>query len=94
MRIRVEHEPLAQSIAVLADTADRIRGLLDELDSEASGLRQLWTGQAQEAYSRAQREWTECADAMQTALTSAAAAAARAQARTRDAEAHVASLWS
>lgn len=94
MRIRVEHEPLAQSIAVLADTADRIRGLLDELDSEASGLRQLWTGHAKEAYSHAQREWTECADAMQTALTSAATAAARAQARTRDAEARVASLWS
>lgn len=94
MRIRVEHEPLSESIAVLADTADRIRGLLDELDSEASGLRQLWTGHAQEAYSHAQREWTECADAMQTALTSAATAAARAQARTRDAEARVASLWS
>ena len=35
MRIRVDHQPLAQSIAVLADTADRIRGLLDELESEA-----------------------------------------------------------
>lgn len=93
MRIRVDHEPLAQSVAVLADTADRIRGLLDELDSEASGLRQLWTGHAQ-AYSRAQREWTECADAMQTALTSAATAAARAQARSREAEARVAGLWS
>ena len=54
----------------------------------------LWTGQAHEAYSRAQREWTECADGMQTALTSAATAAARAHARTRDAEAHVATLWS
>ncbi|AQY02822.1 MULTISPECIES: WXG100 family type VII secretion target [Microbacterium] len=94
MRIRVDHQPLAQSIAVLADTADRIRGLLDELESEAFGLRQLWTGQAHEAYSRAQREWTECADGMQTALTSAATAAARAHARTRDAEAHVATLWS
>lgn len=94
MRIRVEHEPLAQSVATLADTAQQIRALLDDLDSEASGLRQLWTGQAQEAYSRAHREWTECADAMQTALTSAATAAAHAQARTRDAEAHVATLWS
>ncbi|KQR48122.1 hypothetical protein ASF87_04135 [Microbacterium sp. Leaf161] len=94
MRIRVDHEPLAQSIAVLADTAERIRGLLDDLDGEVSGLRQQWTGHAQEAYVRAQREWTDCADAMQTALTSAATAAARAQARTRDAEARVASLWS
>lgn len=93
MRIRVDHEPLAQSIAVLADTAERIRDLLDDLDAEVSGLRQQWTGHAQEAYVRAQREWTDCAEAMQTALASAAIAAARAQARTREAEAHVATLW-
>ena len=94
MRIRVDHEPLAQSIATLADTAQQIRALLEDLDSETTELKHLWTGRAQEAYSRAQRDWTECADAMQTALTSAATAAARAQARTRDAEAHVATLWS
>ncbi|QDE36096.1 WXG100 family type VII secretion target [Microbacterium foliorum] len=94
MRIRVDHEPLAQSIAVLADTAQRIRDLLDGLDAEVSGLRQQWTGHAQEAYVRAQHEWTDCADAMQSALTSAATAAVRAQARTREAEAHVAGLWS
>lgn len=94
MRIRVEHEPLAQSIAVLADTAQQIRALLEDLDSEAHGLRHLWAGHAQEAYSRAHREWNECADAMQTALTGAATAAARAQARTREAEARVAALWS
>ncbi|WP_431075447.1 WXG100 family type VII secretion target [Microbacterium phyllosphaerae] len=94
MRIRVEHEPLAQSIAILADTVQQIRALLEDLDSEASGLGQLWAGHAQEAYGRAHREWNECADAMQTALTSAATAAARAQARTREAEAHVAGLWS
>ncbi|WP_372984117.1 WXG100 family type VII secretion target [Microbacterium sp.] len=94
MRIRVEHEPLAQSIATLADTAQQIRALLDDLDAEATGLRHLWTGAAKDAYSRAHREWNECADGMQTALTSAATAAARAQARTRETEAHVADLWS
>ena len=93
MRIRVDHEPLAQSIADLADTAQQVRTILGALDSEVSELTQLWTGHAQEAYSRAQREWNECADGMQTALASAATAAARAQARTREAEAHVAALW-
>ncbi|MGF9660174.1 hypothetical protein AAIH18_22340, partial [Pantoea agglomerans] len=33
MRIRVDHEPLAQSIATLANTADRISGVLEELDA-------------------------------------------------------------
>jgi WXG100 family type VII secretion target len=94
MRIRVEHEPLAQSIADLADTAQQVRVILGDLDSEISELRQLWSGHAQEAYSRAHSEWNECADGMQIALTSAITAAARAQARTREAEAHVASLWS
>ncbi|WP_311245493.1 WXG100 family type VII secretion target [Microbacterium sp. WCS2018Hpa-23] len=94
MRIRVDHEPLAQSIAVLADTAQQIRALLDDLDSEATELKHLWTGHARDAYSRAHREWNDCAAAMHTALTSAATAAARAQARTREAEAHVAGLWS
>ncbi|MEV7611027.1 WXG100 family type VII secretion target [Microbacterium sp. NPDC089320] len=94
MRIRVEHEPLAESIASLADTAQRIRDLLDGLEREVSELHGLWTGQADEAYARAQREWTACAADMQAALVSAATAAARAQARTRDAEAQVAALWS
>lgn len=94
MRIRVEHEPLAQSIAALADSARCIRALLDDLDAEIAGLDGLWAGRAREAYERAQREWTACAAAMQSALTDAAIAAARAQARTREAEARVATLWS
>lgn len=94
MRIRVEHEPLAQSIAALAETAEHIQGLLDALDAEVAGLRRGWTGRAQVAYVRAQREWAICADGMRAALTSAATAAARAQARARDAEAQVAALWS
>jgi len=94
MRIRVDHEPLAQSIATLTDTAQQIRDTLDALDAEVSALTDHWTGHAQHAYTRAQQEWTACADGMQTALTCAATAAARAQARTREAEAHVAGLWS
>ncbi len=94
MRIRVEHEPLAESIASLADTAQCIRDLLGLLDSEVSQLNDLWNGRAQEACTRAQHEWNTCADAMQSALTDAANAAARAQARTREAETRVAALWS
>ncbi|MCI1018623.1 WXG100 family type VII secretion target [Microbacterium sp. C5A9] len=94
MRIRVEHEPLAESIAALADTAQRIRDHLDELEGEVAELNDAWTGRANEAYARAQRDWTTCADDMRAALVSAATAAARAQARTREAEARVAALWS
>lgn len=94
MRIRVEHEPLAQSVAALADTAQRIRDLLDELEAEVAELNDAWTGHAHEAYARAQREWSTCAAEMRAALLNAATAAARAQARTREAEARVAALWS
>ncbi|WP_447913787.1 hypothetical protein [Microbacterium phyllosphaerae] len=41
MRIRVDHEPLAQSIATLADTAQQIQALLEDLDSEATELKHL-----------------------------------------------------
>ncbi|WP_314428396.1 WXG100 family type VII secretion target [uncultured Microbacterium sp.] len=94
MRIRVEHSPLAESIASLADAAQCIRELLDSLEADISELNDLWTGQANEAYDRAHREWSACAADMHSALVSAATAAARAQARTRDAEAQVAALWS
>jgi len=94
MRIRVEHEPLAESIAALADTAQRIRDHLDELEAEVAELNDAWTGRANEAYTRAQRDWTTSAADMRAALVSATTAAARAQARTREAEARVAALWS
>lgn len=94
MHIRVEHEPLAESIAVLADTAQRIRDLLDELETEAAALHGLWTGRANAAYAHAQRDWAACADDMHATLVSAASAAARALARAREAEAQVAALWS
>ncbi len=93
MRIRVDHEPLAESIAALADAAQHIRDLLAALDDEVQTVRAQWGGSAQEAYVRAQHEWTACADAMQTGLSRAATAAARAQSRARQAEAHAAALW-
>lgn len=94
MHIRVEHSSLADSIASLADAAQSIRELLDGLEADISELNDLWTGQANQAFDRAQRERSACAADMRSALVSAVTAAARAQARSREAEAQVAALWS
>ncbi|WP_194763197.1 WXG100 family type VII secretion target [Microbacterium sp. UFMG61] len=71
-----------------------MRELLDGLEADISELNDLWTGQANQAFDRAQREWSACAADMRSALISAATAAARTQARSREAEAQVAALWS
>ena len=48
--------------------AQGIRSELDELDSKVATLRGSWSGQAQESYTIAQRQWTQSLTELQQLL--------------------------
>ncbi|MGF1662898.1 MAG: WXG100 family type VII secretion target [Kineosporiaceae bacterium] len=72
--MRVNFGALETTAADIQGSAGRIRGRLDQLDSELAPLRSDWTGAASEAYQVAKAEWTKAITDMQQVLTQLGAA--------------------
>ncbi|WP_053097133.1 WXG100 family type VII secretion target [Microbacterium sp. CGR1] len=71
MKVAVRHDAVAQTVAELALTVKAIEHELDALDSEATLLKSTWDGEAQRAYDRAQREWSNALESMRALLAEA-----------------------
>lgn len=57
-RIKVQHDGMSHLIDQLGAGLAGIRSSLDTLDAEVATLRDRWSGEASDAYDRAQRAWS------------------------------------
>ncbi|MFF1539701.1 WXG100 family type VII secretion target [Microbacterium sp. NPDC058269] len=71
MRVAVDHDAVAATVAQLALTVRGLERELDALDAAATQLKDTWTGDAQNAYERAHREWSAAICDMKTLLAEA-----------------------
>jgi len=62
--IKVTQAGMSALIDALRDAIQGIEAILRELDSKVSELRGGWSGEASEAYNRAQARWTAQLDEM------------------------------
>ncbi|KQO95844.1 WXG100 family type VII secretion target [Leifsonia sp. Leaf264] len=91
--LRVEFDAVAATATRLADASSGIREELAALDGRVAGLRAIWTGEAQEAYLRAQADWNGQMAELTTLLADAAAELSAAERRYQHAEHANASRW-
>ena len=78
MSISFDPDRQRELIRVLTAAADAIDGELATLERSVASVRGAWTGEAQRAYERAQREWSASKQRTRAALKSATASAAAA----------------
>ncbi|WP_181157425.1 WXG100 family type VII secretion target [Microbacterium sp. MYb62] len=71
MRVAVDHDAVANAVARLALTVRGFEHELDTLDAAATQLKDTWTGDAQNAYERAHREWSAAIRDMKALLAEA-----------------------
>ncbi|MFT4258229.1 WXG100 family type VII secretion target [Microbacterium sp.] len=58
MRIAVQHERVAEMVALMANTGKNIATILENLDRESKLLQSDWTGEARDAYRVAHAQWS------------------------------------
>lgn len=93
-RIMVTQAGMDQLIDQLRDAVQHFTQLLEVLDQEVSTLRGRWTGEASDAYDRAQREWTAKLTALNELLAEHRHTTVRAQEIFQDARRKNEALWS
>lgn len=71
MRVAVNHDAVAATVAQLALTVRGFEHELDALDAAATPLKDAWSGDAQNAYERAHREWSAAIRNMKSVLADA-----------------------
>lgn len=71
MKVTVNHDAVAGTVARLALAVHAFEQDLEALDAEVARLRASWSGDAQRAYERAQGEWSTAISDMKTLLAEA-----------------------
>lgn len=71
MKVAVNHDAVTDTVARLALTVRAFEHELDTLDAEAQKLEAAWSGDAQDAYERAHREWSSAIHGMKGLLAEA-----------------------
>ncbi len=93
MRVAVDHDAVADTVARLALTVRGFEHELDTLDASATQLKAAWTGDAQNAYARAHREWSAAIRDMKALLAEATRRLLTANAISRETAATATSVW-
>ncbi|MDQ1129712.1 WXG100 family type VII secretion target [Microbacterium sp. SORGH_AS_0888] len=94
MTLTFDPDRHAETLANLRQATATIQEELEALDRAVATLRGQWSGVAQAAYDREQREWTGSMNRMRSALQNTTDAAQAAGDRLTQAEADVTALWS
>ena len=92
-RIMVTQAGMDELIDRLRDAIRQYANLLDALDQEVSTLRDKWTGEASDAYDRAQREWSAKLVALNELLAEHRNTSVKAQEIFQDTRRKNESLW-
>lgn len=92
-RIMVTQAGMDELIDRLRDAIRQYAHLLDALDQEVAVLRDKWTGEASDAYDRAQRDWTAKLAALNELLAEHRNTSVRAQEIFQDTRRKNESLW-
>ncbi len=92
-KLRFDPGSLQATAARLAEATAAIQGQLDALEAEADTLIGRWSGEAADAYRRAQVQWTASLRNMNSVLQSSSRAADASAARYATARAAVAERW-
>jgi WXG100 family type VII secretion target len=92
--IKVVHAGMSGLIDTLGSGVQGLARVLDELDAEVSTLRAGWSGEASDAYDRAQRQWTSQLQEFTHYLQHHREQAARAQDLFADAKKRNEQIWS
>ncbi|MFC8193168.1 WXG100 family type VII secretion target [Cellulomonas sp. NPDC057328] len=92
-RYRVHPGQLLRTVDALRDAAAGIEAELERLDAEVRRLEGRWSGEAREAYSRAQAQWRSDLAALNAVLDGAARRSASVSARYTQARRTVAGRW-
>lgn len=92
-RFRVDPEGLMRSVETLRAASAGIEAELDRLDVQVRRLEDAWSGEAREAYSRAQAQWRSELAGMNRTLAEAARRAASVSARYTATRGSVAARW-
>jgi WXG100 family type VII secretion target len=71
MRVAVNHDAVADTVARLALTVREFERALDTLDAEVKTLQAAWNGDAQTAYERAHGDWSASIHGMKALLAEA-----------------------
>lgn len=93
-KVRYDPESLQSTAALLAEATEGIQARLDALEAEASTLIGSWSGEAADAYRRAQHEWNASLHSLNTVLRSARRATETSAARYATARDKIAARWS
>lgn len=93
-RIMVTNAGMDELIDRLRAAIAQFTHLLDALDQEVATLRGKWTGEASDAYDRAQRDWTARLTALNELLAEHRNQTVRAQEIFQDARKKNEALWS
>jgi WXG100 family type VII secretion target len=93
MRVAVDHDAVADTVARLALTVRGLERELDALDAAATQLKAAWTGDAQNAYARAHREWSAAIRDMKALLAEATRRLITANAISRETAATATGVW-
>ena len=83
----------AEMIDVIARAAASLEEVFAQLDTEVAVLRADWSGTAQDAYTRAQGEWSDSLRSLQAALSAAAGSARTAGETLTQAHRDATALW-
>lgn len=92
-RYRVDPEGVLRSVEALRVANAGIESELERLDARVRSLEDAWSGEAREAYSRAQAQWRGELAAMNRVLADAARRSANASARYTATRQAVAARW-
>lgn len=93
-KMRFDPEALQATAGRLAEATAGIQAKIDVLEAEAAKLIGSWSGEAADAYRRAQAEWNASLRTMNGVLRSATQATDASAARYAAARAKVAERWS
>ena len=93
-RTKVLHEGMTGLVDLLSSGVQRISQVLDSLDGDVSTLRDKWSGDASDAYDRAQREWSARLRELTVFLQQHRDSAAHAQDVFADAKRRNEQIWS
>lgn len=90
---RVDTDRVLEMVEVMRGTNTDIAAELDQLDAQVRRLESLWTGEARDAYSRAQAQWNQQLADMNRVLADAARRSEKVAARYSAARQAVATRW-